>query len=67
MLLTITINWNASSILAKEAVSKTRKIKESALILLNKDECVASCSTSFSNTWLPLLESELNQGKLKIN
>lgn len=61
------INWNSSTIITKEPLSKQRKIKESALILLNNDKCVASCSASFSNTWLPLLQSEVSKGNLKIN
>jgi predicted GIY-YIG superfamily endonuclease len=61
------INWNASSVLAKETLTKKRKIKESALILLNEDNCVASCSVNLSNTWLPLLKHEAQTGNLKIN
>jgi predicted GIY-YIG superfamily endonuclease len=61
------INWDASSVLAKETATKKRKIKESAFILLNEDNCVSSCSVNLSNTWLPLLKQEAQIGHLKIN
>ena len=32
------------------------------IIMLNKDNCVASCSVNLSNTWLPLLEHEVQIG-----
>ena len=55
------INWDSAKILTKEAGNKTRKIKESVIILLNEDKCVTSCSVDFYTTWLPMLKEELNQ------
>ena len=60
------INWNDSTILAKEPISKLRKLKESAFITLNKDECIASCSIDFHNTWISILQKEVDRGILKI-
>ena len=51
-----TINWNNTKILTKEQDNKKRKIKESALILLNNESCVSNSSVDISTTWLPILK-----------
>ena len=61
------INWDALGVLAKEILTIKRKIKGNAFILLNKDNCIASCSINSSNTCLPLLKHEVQTGHLKIH
>ena len=53
------ILWNNTKILSKESISTRRKIKETAYILLNKDECVSSFSVELDNTWLSILKDKI--------
>jgi predicted GIY-YIG superfamily endonuclease len=58
------IQWDSTKIILKEPNNKRRKIKESALIQLNSDKCVASISAECSQIWLPMLEREISNNQL---
>ena len=59
--------WNNIKIIGKEHNNQKRKIKESACILLNGDNSIASCSVDIDRIWYSLLKSEHGNGKFKIN
>ena len=59
--------WNNIKIIGKEDNKQKRKIKESACILLNGDNSIASCSVDIDRTWYSLLKTEHENGRFKIN
>ncbi|KAJ8912526.1 hypothetical protein NQ315_014470 [Exocentrus adspersus] len=60
------INWKQASIIQKEPNFGKRKLKESACIKLNVNNCFSAETASLNATWLPLLQKDVNNKKLKI-
>ncbi|KAJ8921335.1 hypothetical protein NQ315_002949 [Exocentrus adspersus] len=52
------INWKEASIIQKEQNFGKRKLKESACIQLNGDNCFSAETLSLNRTWLPLLKKD---------
>ncbi|KAJ8914806.1 hypothetical protein NQ315_014551 [Exocentrus adspersus] len=52
------INWKEASIIQKEQNFGKRKLKESACIQLNGDNCFSGETLSLNRTWLPLLKKD---------
>ncbi|KAJ8916401.1 hypothetical protein NQ315_014611, partial [Exocentrus adspersus] len=53
------INWKEASIIQKEQNFGKRKLKESACIQLNGDNCFSADTLSLNKTWLPLLKKDV--------
>ncbi|KAJ8912740.1 hypothetical protein NQ315_016695 [Exocentrus adspersus] len=60
------INWKEAGIIQKQQNFGKRKLKESACIQLNGDNCFSTETLSLNRTWLPLLKKDVNNKKLKI-
>ena len=60
------IKWNNSSILLKEVETKKIKIKETACIMLNNDNCIATSLKKIKPLWLPILKDDLDIGILQV-
>lgn len=60
------IKWDFARILEKESNNMKRKLKESAIILLNGDTCVSNQSVDFCTSWLPILKDEVSKNKITI-
>ena len=56
------IKWNNSRILLKEVATKKIKIKETASIMLNNDNCIATSLIKIKPLWLPILKDDLDIG-----
>ncbi|KAJ8919390.1 hypothetical protein NQ315_016483 [Exocentrus adspersus] len=53
------INWKEASIIQKEQNFGKRKLKESACIQLNGDNCFSAETLSLNRTWFPLLKKDV--------
>ena len=60
------IQFQNTSILHKEENNSRRKIKESALILLNENDCVANTSVEICRSWLPIIKDEISKTNLRL-